>query len=193
MFLFSSKNDKNRATPILTLPYTQIGQPEKYGLFFVCLLLLQAHFYGSVLLTCPQQSVSTGWLSRLIGQFIPSVSPQKWQTCLTCFPWYLSCYCFYLVLPLPGHDLAVGAGDGDAGVEARLVVSLHDVAPERVLVSDGTVVWTLVANTHTHNSKEAGGGAQGIQGSRKNCTSRESVFPLSRLIDPPWKESTRVA
>ena len=32
------------------------------------------------------------------------------------------------------------------------------------------------------SSKEAGGGAQGIQGSSKNCTSRESVSPLSRLI-----------
>ena len=32
------------------------------------------------------------------------------------------------------------------------------------------------------NNKEAGGGAQGAQGSSKNCTSRESVSPLSRLI-----------
>ena len=32
------------------------------------------------------------------------------------------------------------------------------------------------------NSKEAGGGAQGTQDLRKNCTSRESVSPLSRLI-----------
>ena len=30
--------------------------------------------------------------------------------------------------------------------------------------------------------REAGGGAQGTQGSSKNCTSRESVSPLSRLI-----------
>ena len=30
--------------------------------------------------------------------------------------------------------------------------------------------------------KEAGGGAQGAQGSSKICTSRESVSPLSRLI-----------
>ena len=30
--------------------------------------------------------------------------------------------------------------------------------------------------------EEAGGGAQGTQGSSKNCTSRESVFLLSRLI-----------
>ena len=32
------------------------------------------------------------------------------------------------------------------------------------------------------NSTEAGGEAQGTQGSSKNCTSRESVPPLSRLI-----------
>ena len=49
-------------------------------------------------------------------------------------------------------------------------------------------------NTHTHtgsvaanpdnlwSNKEAGGGAQGAQGSSKICTSRESVSPLSRLI-----------
>ena len=32
------------------------------------------------------------------------------------------------------------------------------------------------------SSKEAGGGAQGTQGSSKNCTSREGVSPLSRLV-----------
>ena len=69
------------------------------------------------------------------------------------------------------------------------------------------------------SNKEAGGGAQGTQGSSKNCTSRESMPPLSRLddraglrgylqfnnythththfatsiIDPPLGGSTRVA
>ena len=40
-------------------------------------------------------------------------------------------------------------------------------------------------HTYIHtcmNNKEAGGGAQGAQVSSKNCTSRESVCPLSRLI-----------
>ena len=45
------------------------------------------------------------------------------------------------------------------------------------------------------SNKEAGGGAQGTQSSSKNCTSRESVSPLSRLIRdfrnkyhiPPWE------
>ena len=51
------------------------------------------------------------------------------------------------------------------------------------------------------SNKEAGGGAQGAQGSSKICTSRESVSPLSRLnrgfvtstIDPPLGGSMRVA
>ena len=35
---------------------------------------------------------------------------------------------------------------------------------------------------NTHTRTHAVGGAQGAQGSSKICTSRESVFPLSRLI-----------
>ena len=43
------------------------------------------------------------------------------------------------------------------------------------------------------SNKETEGGAQGTQGSSNNCTSRESVSPLSRLIryfliDPPWAD-----
>ena len=44
-------------------------------------------------------------------------------------------------------------------------------------------VGSVAANTdNLECNKEAGGGAQGTQGSSKNCTSRESVPPLSRLI-----------
>ena len=52
------------------------------------------------------------------------------------------------------------------------------------------------------SNKEAGGGAQGAQGSSKICTSRESVSSLSRLIrgfrnkypvDPPLGGLMRVA
>ena len=44
-------------------------------------------------------------------------------------------------------------------------------------------VGSVAANPDTLGSnKEAGGGAQGTQGSSKNCTSRESVSPMSRLI-----------
>ena len=42
---------------------------------------------------------------------------------------------------------------------------------------------SVAANSDNLGSyKEAGGGAQGAQGSSKICTSRESVSPLSRLI-----------
>ena len=44
-------------------------------------------------------------------------------------------------------------------------------------------VGSVAANPDNRESnKEAGGGAQGTQGSSKNYTSRESVSPLSRLI-----------
>ena len=44
-------------------------------------------------------------------------------------------------------------------------------------------VGPVVANPENLESdKEAGGEAQGTQGSSKNFTSRESVSPLSRLI-----------
>ena len=35
---------------------------------------------------------------------------------------------------------------------------------------------------NVNNNKEARVGAQGTQGLSRDCTSRESVFPLSRLI-----------
>ena len=37
-------------------------------------------------------------------------------------------------------------------------------------------------NKYIHTHKEAGGGAEGTLSLSKNCTSRESVSPLSRLI-----------
>ena len=44
-------------------------------------------------------------------------------------------------------------------------------------------VGSVAANPDNLGSnKEAGGGAQGAQGSSKICTSTESVSPLSRLI-----------
>ena len=44
-------------------------------------------------------------------------------------------------------------------------------------------VGSVAANPDNLGSnKEAGGGAQGSQGSNKICTSRESVSPLLRLI-----------
>ena len=42
---------------------------------------------------------------------------------------------------------------------------------------------TVAANLdNLENNKETEGGAEGTQGSSKNCRCRESVSPLSRLI-----------
>lgn len=49
----------------------------------------------------------------------------------------------HLVLPLTGHYLPVGSGDSYTGEQASLVVSLHDMAAERVLVPDRAVVGAL--------------------------------------------------
>ena len=63
-------------------------------------------------------------------------------------------------------------------------------------------VGSVAANSDNLGSnKEAGGGAQGAQGSSKICTSTESVSPLTRLIRgfrnkyhyPPLGGSMRVA
>ena len=44
-------------------------------------------------------------------------------------------------------------------------------------------VGSVAANSdNLENNTEAGGGARGTQGLGKNCTGRESVSPLSRLI-----------
>ena len=44
-------------------------------------------------------------------------------------------------------------------------------------------VGSVAANPdNVETNKETGGGAQGTQGSSKNCTSREGISPLSRLI-----------
>ena len=51
----------------------------------------------------------------------------------------------------------------------------------RMTGPDCAVMCNLI-NTHTHTNKGEEGEAQGTQGSNKNCTSREDVFPLSRLI-----------
>ena len=49
----------------------------------------------------------------------------------------------YLVLPLPRHNLAVDAGDGDLGVHARAVVCLGHAAAVGVFEPDGAVVRAL--------------------------------------------------
>jgi hypothetical protein len=44
---------------------------------------------------------------------------------------------------LGGHDLSVGTRDGDAGVQASLVVSLDDVTAEDLAGTNTAVVWAL--------------------------------------------------
>lgn len=48
-----------------------------------------------------------------------------------------------MVLPLSGHDLGVGAGDVDTGIQAGLVVSLDDVTAEDLASTNTAVVWAL--------------------------------------------------
>ena len=49
--------------------------------------------------------------------------------------------------------------------------------------ADKKRVGPVAANLdHLESNKEAAGGAQGTQGLSRNCTSRESVSPLSHLI-----------
>jgi hypothetical protein len=48
-----------------------------------------------------------------------------------------------LVLPLRRHDLGVGAGDVDAGVQASLVVGFYNVSAENLAGADTAVVWAL--------------------------------------------------
>ena len=48
-----------------------------------------------------------------------------------------------LVLPLPRHDLGIGSGDVNVGIQARLVVSLYNITPKRLAGSVTTVVRSL--------------------------------------------------
>jgi hypothetical protein len=48
-----------------------------------------------------------------------------------------------LILPLSGHDLGVGTGDVDTGVEAGHVVSLDEITAEDLAGADTTVVRAL--------------------------------------------------
>ena len=52
---------------------------------------------------------------------------------------------------------------------------------KRIICRQERVGPVAVKPDNLENIKEAGGGAQGIQGSSKNCTSRERVCPLCRV------------
>ena len=49
----------------------------------------------------------------------------------------------YLVLPLGGHHLGVGAGNLESGIEARLVVRLDNVTTDHLARANTTVVRSL--------------------------------------------------
>lgn len=55
-----------------------------------------------------------------------------------------------LELPLCRHDLGVGAGDLDAGIEAGLVMRLDDVAAEDLAGADTTVIRALGSRVPVH-------------------------------------------
>ena len=57
-----------------------------------------------------------------------------------------------------------------------------DLGVKREKRSQERVESVAVDTDNVKNSKKAGRGAPGTQGLRKNCTSRESVSLLSRLI-----------
>merc|ERR1719411_2255793 len=70
-----------------------------------------------------------------------------------------------LVLPLGRHDLGVGAGDPDAGIETGAVVSLHNV-PAVHLVSPHTAVVGTLGTRSWANQRGAGPGQAGCTPAR---------------------------
>ena len=95
-----------------------------------------------------------------------------------------------------------GNGDGDNGNEGKIgeggreakkrkkpqnscrrrAGNGGDTGGERKNVENKKVGSVAANPDNLESDKEAGGGAQGTQGSSRNCTSRESLSPLSRLI-----------
>ena len=69
----------------------------------------------------------------------------------------------------------------DCAVMCNLI-NIHTYIHTYILYTYYTYIHTYIHTYNLGSNKEAGGGAQGAQGSSKICTSRESVSPLSRLI-----------
>lgn len=55
---------------------------------------------------------------------------------------------------LAGHDFPVDATDVDPGVDAGLVVGVHDVAAERLFGTGSAVVWSLREKKNSEQSSE---------------------------------------
>ena len=94
-----------------------------------------------------------------------------------------------------GSEDSSGGGDGDedngngnkdiigeGGREAKKRKKTQKSCRRRA-GNGGDSVGSVAADPdNLESNKKAGGGAQGTQGSSKNCASRKSVSPLSRLI-----------
>ena len=89
-----------------------------------------------------------------------------------------------------GNDNRIGEGEREAKKRKkpqnscrRHAVNGGDMGGKRRKCRKEIRVGSVAANPdNLESNKEAGGGAQGTQGSSKNCTSRESASPLSRQI-----------
>ena len=71
----------------------------------------------------------------------------------------------------------------DCAVMCNLI-NIHTYIHTYIYTYIHTYIHTACIHTYIHPeiNKEAGGGAQGTLSLSKNCTSRASVSPLSRLI-----------
>ena len=92
---------------------------------------------------------------------------------------------------IPGTRIGLGRAEGrrKSARNRKIAVDAVRETEETWVESEKNVpgrkerVGSVAVNPDNLGSnKEAGGGAQGAQGSSKICTSRESVSPLSRLI-----------
>ena len=93
-----------------------------------------------------------------------------------------------------GNGVGNEDGIGEGGVKAekckkphnkscrRVVGNGVDLGGKRINMARKRVRSVATDQDSLENSKQAGRGAQGTQGLSKNCTSRESMAPLSRLI-----------
>ena len=88
-----------------------------------------------------------------------------------------------------GNEDRIGQGEREAKERkkthkcyGRCVENGGDLGGKKNKRRKETVGPVAANSDNLENNDEAGGGAQGTQGLSKNCTSRESVSPLLRLI-----------
>ena len=82
---------------------------------------------------------------------------------------------------ITGTRIGLGRAEGrQKSARNRKIVA--DTGGKRKKCRKERVVSVAANPDNLESNKEAGGGAQGAQGSSKICTSRESVSPLPRLM-----------